>query len=101
MVVRETRATADTLKLRCIALCWCIWRERNEVFWNKKTWQPGTIILVVERYMHEWQSILVDSLSNAQAPTAEDMASFNSLSLNFVSVYTDAASWIPRKSLLV
>nr|GMD60238.1 Retrovirus-related Pol polyprotein from transposon TNT 1-94 [Ipomoea batatas] len=94
-------ATADTLKLRCIALCLFIWRERNEVFWNKKTWQPGTIILVVERYMHEWQSILVDSLSNAQAPTAEDMASFNSLSLNFVSVYTDAASWIPRKSLLV
>nr|GMD60263.1 uncharacterized protein LOC109146988 [Ipomoea batatas]GMD68297.1 uncharacterized protein LOC109146988 [Ipomoea batatas]GMD68301.1 uncharacterized protein LOC109146988 [Ipomoea batatas]GMD72653.1 uncharacterized protein LOC109146988 [Ipomoea batatas] len=46
----------DTMiKLKCIALLWSIWRERNNLVWSRKPWHVPSIHLAVSRLLNDWQ----------------------------------------------
>nr|GMD60382.1 uncharacterized protein LOC109168328 [Ipomoea batatas] len=56
-------------KLCCIAVCWSIWKGRNEVVWNNKSWDAMGIKSEALRIAHGWQEMLtveqVGSFSNS------------------------------------
>ncbi|XP_031108543.1 cysteine-rich receptor-like protein kinase 10 [Ipomoea triloba] len=77
---------SDIEGVRCIALCWCIWRERNEVVCNQKQWQSAKVIMDVQWCVHEWQTFLVDSPVGASILVDKAKASSISLPVDFVTV---------------
>ncbi|XP_019155028.1 PREDICTED: uncharacterized protein LOC109151883 [Ipomoea nil] len=53
----------STLVMKCVLICWCIWKGRNELVWNNKVWQPSLIQNEVANTFVEWQgeATLVES----------------------------------------
>ncbi|XP_019163064.1 PREDICTED: uncharacterized protein LOC109159406 [Ipomoea nil] len=75
--------------LNCIALWWCIWRSRNEIVWNNKSWQPAHIKLEVARLVHEWQERM-EALKGGGA-RLENTSASNTVSADMFMLYVDAA----------
>nr|GLL45588.1 uncharacterized protein LOC109164040 [Ipomoea trifida] len=57
------------IKLKCIALLWSIWRERNNLVWSRKPWHVPSIHLAVSRLLNDWQE--ADSTMPEPAPAAK------------------------------
>nr|GMD76780.1 uncharacterized protein LOC109188561 [Ipomoea batatas] len=47
------------MKLKIIAICWSVWKWRNDVIWNNKTWQTTNVLMEVQRLMDAWEEVLI------------------------------------------
>ncbi|XP_019158135.1 PREDICTED: uncharacterized protein LOC109154846 [Ipomoea nil] len=75
-------------KLSSIAMWWCIWKERNEVVWNQKTWSK--VKMDVLRLVHDWQQ-----LEAKNGPSR----CLNDAHLAEAVVIKEALSWVKEKGL--
>nr|GLL42234.1 uncharacterized protein LOC109164834 [Ipomoea trifida] len=98
-VRRQLVAGSGMTRLWCIALCWCIWRERNEVVWNQKQWQPAKVIMDVQRSVHAWQTLDLNSPVGVSIIADVDETSSSHLPVGVVSVHTDAAVFLDSQEL--
>lgn len=57
--------------LKCIALCWCIWRGRNEVVWNNKVWNVSHIKNEAANLLHAWQDVSFEPHEVPNLPMTE------------------------------
>lgn len=79
------------LKMKCTAICWCIWKSRNALVWNNKAWNLHDINLEVQNLFTEWidslpqGGIVTDATLNIVEPVISD---------GTVCVYVDAAVFL-------
>ncbi|XP_031101785.1 uncharacterized protein LOC116005682 [Ipomoea triloba] len=78
----------------CLALCWSIWKCRNDLLWSNKTWEPGEVVRRSNALLVEWSMVqtasgitLNDSAVHAVAPTTD----------NGITIHVDAAVFPNRE----
>nr|GMD76317.1 Retrovirus-related Pol polyprotein from transposon TNT 1-94 [Ipomoea batatas] len=60
-------------KLCCVAICWCVWRARNDIVFNNTPWHIPRVTFEVARLVNEWMD--VDSLPAGGGATLRSMGS--------------------------
>ncbi|XP_019164639.1 PREDICTED: uncharacterized protein LOC109160848 [Ipomoea nil] len=76
------------LVMKCIAICWSIWKGRNDLVWNSKTWDPASIMFEVANMVLDWQGD-----ADLEANNNVHVSSLNSLPVvdpGIMSIYVDA-----------
>nr|GMD36273.1 putative ribonuclease H protein [Ipomoea batatas] len=77
------------IKLKCIALLWSIWRERNNLVWSRKPWHVPSIHLAVSRLLNDWQE--ADSTMPGNNSLASPPMHAMIIPDDGVAMYVDAA----------
>ncbi|XP_031129134.1 uncharacterized protein LOC116030878 [Ipomoea triloba] len=43
---------------KSVAICWCIWKIRNELIFNSKPWHANSVQFEANRMVNDWQDLL-------------------------------------------